>query len=205
MNPDFTKRLCLLLLSLLIIVGKASPQPVSNLEQSSFTPSKMTLEQSVAWLRTTLLSMGKQRIMMYSGPTSGDSYSEVTCTLVAFDSTVLTLAFTENYKMSGESWMQKLTFTLPLAAVDSQNIYIKVLEPEPGGMVPKGRHIVHIGMLKGQTSQTSQVLTEKGKTTTKILDNQEQTIYFPTKEKAQQTIEVLQRMVELVSARKNVK
>jgi hypothetical protein len=192
------KRALLLFFIPIIASSSYSPQPASGKEQGTPALSSMTLEQSLEWLQKTLVAPGKQRVLFYSSGSGCD----VTFTNVGLDRGSLTLGYVEDCKVAGDSWTQKAAFNIPLADVDPQTL--SVVELEAGQQtVPNGAFILHVVMFEGKKTRTHRTWTQDGKSETKDFDHNEQELYFGSKEKAYQTVEVLRRMAGLVSAKRN--
>jgi hypothetical protein len=125
MKQSSIKKVLLLFFIPIIASGYDSPQPTSSKEQQSPVPSSMTLEQSIEWLRKTLVGPGKQRVVLHSSGSACD----ITFTSVEFVRGELTLGYIEECKVAGDSWTQKATFNIPLADVDPQKLSVVELEP----------------------------------------------------------------------------
>jgi hypothetical protein len=146
---------------LLLTSGFPSMLGGTPTRQGTFDPSSMSLEQSVVWLRKTLL----------------------------------TIDISETNTRGRERYTQKLTYEITIADVDAGKF--SVVEVEDHEHV-KG-FSVHIVMAAGKKAKTKQVLIENGKTTRKEFEYSDQEVYINSREKAYQTIEVLRRIVMLLS------
>jgi hypothetical protein len=163
--------------------------------QGVFDSSSMSLEQSVVWLRKTLLGLGKRRLAI-----SATYVCDTAITGVSLDRGTLTINYSETCTEGSGRHTQKLTYEITLADVDAGKVSVVEVEDH--------KHIkgfnVHIVMAAGKRSKTRQVLTENGKMTRKDFEPFEQEIYLDNREKAHQAVEVLRRMVTLSSTKTSV-
>jgi hypothetical protein len=185
------KHLSILTVAFLLLTSAfPSIQSGTPNRQNAFDPSSMSLEQSVVWLRKTMLGFGKQRLGI-----SATYVCDTGITGVGLDPGILAIDISETCTQDSGRYTQKLTHEITIADVDAAKF--SVVEVEDHKQI-KGFN-VHIVMAPGKKAKTKQVLIENGKTTRKEFEYSEQEVYLNNREKAYQTVEVLRHMVMLSS------
>ena len=161
-------------------------------EQGDSVLSSMSLEQSAAWLRKTLLGLGTQRIVV------SVMTCDITVTGVRLDRGALTIETSETCKTGTERWDRKATMVMALADIDAGKVMVSKLEVD--NTPPGVAFVLKFAMAAGKTARTTQVWTQSGKTEKKDFQKGEQEVYIGSQEKAYQAADVLRRMIALSSS-----
>jgi hypothetical protein len=150
----------------------------------------MSLEQSVVWLRNTLLGHGKFRLAL-----NATYVCDSENTGVGLDRGILTIDVSATCTEGSRRYTQKLKYEIRIADVDARKLSVVEMD-DPKSVTGFNVHIV---MAEGKKARRKQVLIENGETTRKEFEYSDNEFHLNDKEKAYQTVAVLRRIVMLSS------